>query len=128
WIGRPGAPAARRFRRAATCVNAHMRGHDRAFAAGMGVAAAVLMAFVLLPIAAIFTRVPVGTLLAQLRSRPALDALGVSAKTTLIALALIVTVGTPAAYLLGSRAFRGRTVVLTLLEIPLVLPPAVAGI
>ena len=105
-----------------------MRGRDRAFAAGMGVAAAVLMAFVLLPIAAIFTRVPVGTLLAQLRSRPALDALGVSAKTTLIALALIVTVGTPAAYLLGSRAFRGRTVVLTLLEIPLVLPPAVAGI
>jgi len=105
-----------------------VRSHDRAFAAGTGIAAAVLIAFVLLPIAAIFTRVPFGTLLAQLGSRSALEALEVSAKTTLIALVLIVTVGTPAAYLLGSRAFRGRTVVLTLLEVPLVLPPAVAGI
>jgi molybdate transport system permease protein len=45
-----------------------------------------------------------------------------------IALAIIVVTGTPAAYLLATRSFRGRAVVLTLVELPLVLPPAVAGI
>ena len=37
-------------------------------------------------------------------------------------------VGTPAAYLLATRSFRGKAVVVTLVELPLVLPPAVAGI
>ncbi len=36
--------------------------------------------------------------------------------------------GTPAAYLLATRSFRGRALVVTLVELPLVLPPAVAGI
>ena len=46
-----------------------------------------------------------------------------------IALAIILLVGTPAAYLLATRRFRGRAlVVLMLIELPLVLPPAVAGI
>ena len=37
-------------------------------------------------------------------------------------------VGTPAAYLLGTRDFRGRSLAITLIELPLVVPPAVAGI
>ena len=41
---------------------------------------------------------------------------------------MIVVVGTPAAYLLATRSFAGRSVVITLVELPLVLPPAVAGI
>ena len=40
----------------------------------------------------------------------------------------MVVVGTPAAWLLATRSFRGRTVAITLVELPLVLPPAVAGI
>ena len=43
-------------------------------------------------------------------------------------MAIIVAVGTPAAYLLATRRFRGRAAVVTLVELPLVLPPAVAGI
>ena len=50
------------------------------------------------------------------------------AKTSLVAQAIIFVVGTPAAYLVARRRFRGRAVVLTLIELPLVLPPAVAGI
>jgi molybdate transport system permease protein len=37
-------------------------------------------------------------------------------------------VGTPAAYFLATRHFRGRAAIITLVELPLVLPPAVAGI
>ena len=42
--------------------------------------------------------------------------------------AIILAVGTPAAYLLATRGFPGRRLVITLVELPLVLPPAVAGI
>jgi molybdate transport system permease protein len=91
-------------------------------------AAAVALTFLLLPVAAIFLRVPPGTLLHQLSSGVVTDALVVSAKTSLVAQALVLGFGTPLAYLLASRRFRGRAVVITLVELPLVLPPAVAGL
>jgi molybdate transport system permease protein len=40
----------------------------------------------------------------------------------------VIAIGTPAAWLLATRSFRGRSLVETLVELPLVLPPAVAGI
>jgi molybdate transport system permease protein len=56
------------------------------------------------------------------------DALVVTLRTNLVALAFILVLGTPTAYLIATRSFRGRALVLTLVELPLVLPPAVAGI
>jgi molybdate transport system permease protein len=99
-----------------------------AFAGLLIAATALALAFLLVPLLAIFLRVPLGRLLDQLGSRVFLDALVVSLKTSLVAHALVLLVGTPAAYLLARSRFRGRAVVLTLLELPLVLPPAVAGI
>ena len=64
----------------------------------------------------------------RLGTAQARDALVVSLKTNLVAEALIVALGTPAAYLLATRRFPGRAIVLTVLELPLVLPPAVGGI
>jgi molybdate transport system permease protein len=93
-----------------------------------GAATSLLLAFVALPMLAIFLEVPLGTLVAQLHSKVALDALGVSLRTSLAALALILLIGTPAAYVLGTRRFRGAALVTTILELPLVLPPPVAGI
>jgi molybdate transport system permease protein len=86
------------------------------------------LAFLLLPVLALFLRVPPGALAAQLGSPAARDALRVSAETNLIAGAIVLLVGTPAAYLVATRRFRGRSLVVTLVELPLVLPPAVAGI
>ena len=85
------------------------------------------VAFLTLPTAAIFTRVPPGQLLAQLDNAAVLDALKVSAETSAIAQGLILLVGTPTALVL-SRRFRGRDLLVALVELPLVLPPAVAGI
>jgi molybdate transport system permease protein len=98
------------------------------FAAVVAAATAIAFAFLLLPIVAIFLRVPVGHLFAQLGDDVTRDALLVSLKTSAIAHACVVLVGTPVAYLLARRRFPGRAVVLTLVELPLVLPPAVAGI
>jgi molybdate transport system permease protein len=93
-----------------------------------GVATSILLAFVALPMLAIFLEVPIGTLFAQLHSKVALDALGVSLRTSVAALVLILLIGTPAAYVLGTRRFRGAALITTILELPLVLPPPVAGI
>jgi molybdate transport system permease protein len=91
-------------------------------------AAAIALAFLLLPIVAIFARTSPGHLLDQLSNPVVRDAVRVSIKTTLLAQLLIVVFGTPLAFLLASRRFRGRALVVTLVELPLVLPPAVAGI
>jgi len=105
-----------------------MRPSDRLAAVGTGVATAVLIGFVVLPVVAIFARVPPGRLVAQVHAPAVLQALRLSLKTSGIAVALILLIGTPAAYLLGTRRIPGRLFLLTLLELPLVLPPAVAGI
>jgi len=100
----------------------------RLFPAALCFALALALGFLLLPIAAVFLRVSPLQLLSQLGDPAARDALLVSLKTNLVAEALILLVGTPAAYLLATRRFPGRAAVVTLIELPLVLPPAVAGI
>jgi|SRR4051794_40153691 len=101
----------------------------RAAAAGLVFAAAfVALAFLFVPILAIFVHVPPSKLVAQLSSPVVRDALVVSLKTTLIAQTLVLLLGTPTAYLLATRRFVGRAALVTLVELPLVLPPAVAGI
>ena len=89
---------------------------------------ALALAFLVLPILAVFLDSPPGELVDALGEPGALDALWLSLQTSVTALAIIVLVGTPSAYLLATRRFRGRALVITLIELPLVLPPAVAGI
>jgi molybdate transport system permease protein len=101
---------------------------SRLFGALLVAATALALGFLLLPIAAIFLRIPPGELLEGMRSDAAVDALVVTLKTNLVANALILFVGTPAAYLIATRRFRGRSLLVTLVELPLVLPPAVAGL
>lgn len=86
---------------------------------------ALAVAFLALPVAAILLRVSPGDVWTSPVAR---DALRVTLWTTAAANAVFLLVGTPAAYLLATRRFRGRAVLLTVCELPLVLPPAVAGI
>jgi len=98
------------------------------FAAALALALAAVLTFLTLPVVAIFTQQPPGDLVRALGEEGALDALWLSLRTTAVAVAAILLLGTPAAYLLATRRFRGRAAVITLIELPLVLPPAVAGI
>ena len=99
-----------------------------AFPIALTAAAVLVVAFLALPLLALFLRVPLAELVAQLGEERAREALLVSLKTSLVAHAIILLVGTPAAYRLAGRSFRGRPLVLSLIELPLVLPPAVAGL
>jgi molybdate transport system permease protein len=99
-----------------------------AFTAFLALAAGILLAFFALPLVALFTQAPLGEI-PKLLSEPVLqEILLVTLKTNLIANALIIGLGTPTAYLLATRRFPGRALLVTLVELPLVLPPAVAGI
>jgi molybdate transport system permease protein len=100
----------------------------RGFGAFQTTALGLALAFLILPLAAIFIRPGLGEIVRQLGSGVVRDALVVSAKTNLIAFGLVLVVGTPAAYLLARRRFPGRDLVVSIVELPLVLPPAVAGI
>jgi molybdate transport system permease protein len=84
--------------------------------------------FLVLPVLAIFINTGPDRLVASLGDRQATEALRLSLETTAIAVAVIVLVGTPAAFLLATRSFVGKSVIVTVLELPIVLPPAVAGI
>ena len=90
--------------------------------------AVVALGFLALPIVAIFAHTSPAKLVEQLSNPVVVDALVVTLKTSVIAQLLIVLLGTPTAYLLASRRFPGHALAVTLVELPLVLPPAVAGI
>jgi molybdate transport system permease protein len=91
-------------------------------------ASTIALAFLVLPVAALLTDRPPGDLLNQLSNPVVTDALLVSVETSAAAQALIILLGTPLAYLLATRRFPGRSLLVTFVELPIVLPPAVAGI
>jgi molybdate transport system permease protein len=99
-----------------------------AFTALLVLAVVVSVAFLALPVVAIFWEVGLRGLADGLRSDVALDAFRVTLKTNAISMVLILGIGTPTAYFLATRRFPGRALVVTLVELPLVMPPAVAGI
>jgi molybdate transport system permease protein len=94
-----------------------------------GALAAVLMLFLALPVVALVVRAFIGEAFVDVvRQEVLLDALALSLVSTLVSLALAVIFGTPLAYLLARRRFRGAGLVETLVDLPIVLPPSVAGL
>jgi molybdate transport system permease protein len=87
-----------------------------------------LVLFVLLPLLALVLHIAPADFLSALSDPEVGQALQLSLVTTLLATGLALLLGTPVAYLLARRQFPGRAAVETLLELPMILPPAVAGI
>jgi molybdate transport system permease protein len=100
---------------------------DRLGGGLFAVPAAIAIAFLILPIVAIFDHTTPGRLLSELSDPVVEDAFVVTLKTSLVAQALIVLFGTPTAYFLATRRFFGHSLAVTVVELPFVLPPAVAG-
>jgi len=94
----------------------------------LGAALAITLIFLGLPIVALFTNSSPSEVLDSLGDGASRDALRLSLETSAIALALIVAIGTPTAWMLATREFRLKPLVVTIVELPLVLPPAAAGI
>ena len=99
------------------------------FSSGFGVAALALLAgFIALPILSLVIWTVSNSAWQEMTSPAAVDALLLSARTTGISMAIILLVGTPAAYVLARHDFPGKRAVNTLIDLPAVLPPSAAGI
>ncbi len=87
----------------------------------------VLVAFLALPFLALLLRVSPAQLVARLGDPVVRDALRLSLLTSAAAMVAVVVLGLPMAYLLATRQFFGKRVVEVLVDLPMVLPPTVAG-
>lgn len=81
-----------------------------------------------LPVAALLLQGLDGELLARLGQAQALAALRLSLATSAVSTVLAVIVGTPLAYILARWKLRGRALIELIVDLPLVLPPSVAGL
>jgi molybdate transport system permease protein len=85
--------------------------------------------FLGLPVAVLVARAVVdGSLSRALTAQVVLAALALSLTTTAISLVITVAFGLPLAYVLARRRFRGSGLAEAVVDLPLVLPPAVAGL
>lgn len=87
-----------------------------------------MLIFLSIPIVALFLRTSPSNLLENLRQPDVLQAIGLSLITTLISTMIIILGGTPLAYSQARGQFRLSRLIDTLIDLPLVLPPAVAGV
>jgi len=110
------------------------RGTSTASAAGSGgpsvlVLAGLFAIFLGLPIITLIARAILDGSLVQIAgTSPVLAALALSLTTTAVSVVLTVAIGLPLALVLARRTFRGKWFVEALVDIPIVLPPAVAGL
>jgi molybdate transport system permease protein len=84
--------------------------------------------FVLLPLAAMVSRVDAGSFLGLIASEASRDALVLSLETSTASTLTCILVGVPMALVLGRTEFRGQGLLRSLVLLPLVLPPVVGGI
>lgn len=83
--------------------------------------------YLALPIVALFFRTTPELFLTSLSDPLVISALWLSLVTSVISLAVVILVGTPFAYVHARSSYPGKEIVDTLIDLPLVLPPAVAG-
>lgn len=88
----------------------------------------VLVLLLGLPIIAIFWRAAGGEFLGHVLAPTAIAALRLSLITSSLSTLLAVATGLPLAYILASWKFRGKTALEVLVDLPIVLPPSVAGL
>ena len=83
--------------------------------------------YLALPVVALFFRTTPELFISSLCDPAVTSALWLSLSTSVISLGIVILVGTPFAYVHSRNTYPGKMIVDTLIDLPLVLPPAVAG-
>jgi molybdate transport system permease protein len=91
-------------------------------------ASAALLLFLVIPLLVLLARALEADLLQQLTQPTVAQALRLSLLTSIVSTLITITLGTPLAYSLARRKVPARAAIETLLDLPIVLPPAVAGL
>lgn len=87
-----------------------------------------MLVFIVLPLAALITRTTPQAIWSHLLMPPVQQAIRLSLLTSLVTVALAVIFGLPVAYYLAHSHYRFHRLIDTLVDLPTVLPPAVAGL
>ncbi len=92
--------------------------------------ALVIMAllFISLPVISLFLKTSPEAFINSMENPVVLDALKLSFITSLTTAFIVIVVGTPIAYMNARYKYRGKVIVDTIIDLPVVIPPAVAGI
>ena len=101
---------------------------DKIAAILLSVPALIFLLFILIPLATIFFNLDPKNVLVELHHSDVTDALGLGFVTSLIATLVSFLLGVPTAYLLATRNFPGKRLVDAVTDLPMILPPAVAGL
>jgi molybdate transport system permease protein len=99
-----------------------------ALKAGMALLLILAMTFIALPVVALFLRSPLDTTLRSLHDPMVIDALRLSLMTSTITTITIVVMGTPIAYVSARFNYFGKELGDSVIDLPVIMPPAVAGI
>jgi len=84
--------------------------------------------FVTIPIIGIFLKIEPSQVNAQLHNAAIINAIELSLFTSGTATLIAIVLTVPTAYFMVTRNFPGKTIIETFMDLPIVLPPAVAGI
>ena len=96
--------------------------------AGLAMTLLLVGAFVALPVASLFLRSSPNGLLDSLKDPMVLDALALSMSTSCITTIAVIIMGTPVAYINARFSYAGKEIIDSLIDLPVIMPPAVAGI
>ena len=98
------------------------------FDLGISFIVGIFFTFVILVLIALFTSTSLQELYHQMHSYLVISAIWISIQTSLVVVFLTFIFGFPVAYLLALKEFRGKVLLDTLIDIPIVLPPLVSGL
>jgi molybdate transport system permease protein len=104
-------------------------GASRRAGSSLTAVALIVAALLGLPVAALVARAGLdGSLAGAASSRVVLDALALSLGTTAVSVGLTIVLGLPLAWVLARHRFPGKGWVEAVVDLPIVLPPSVAGL
>ena len=84
--------------------------------------------FIIVPIIAVFLKMEPSQVSTQLQNAGIIEAIKLSLITSVTATVIAFVLAVPSAYFMVTRNFPGKSILDTLMDLPIVLPPAVAGV
>jgi len=88
----------------------------------------IFLLFISVPVVAVFLRIDFEQLVLQLQDSQVFSAIFLGIVTSVAATIVSCFFAIPTAYLLATRRFPGKSIIDTIIDLPIVLPPAVAGV
>ncbi|VVB69082.1 Molybdate/tungstate transport system permease protein WtpB [uncultured archaeon] len=109
-------------------VRTFARAREMALKTALGLLMILALAFIALPVASLFLKSPLDATIRSMHDPVVIDALRLSLTTSTLTVLVVVLIGTPIAYVNARFQYPGKEIADSLIDLPVIMPPAVAGI